>query len=172
MFVVIADDEYRFRKTVIQWIAKQYGLSDASRDAAIKVIGSDDSEADYLVVRVSDKLRFLLVGQLETLWQHVQAESDKSDRILILLDLGWGDQDALRQLSHLREDADLRHFPVIIYSKSDAESDIRRCYEATANAYMIKRGSPQMRRDHFFRAIDHWSGANGDYRPPYAAYAA
>jgi DNA-binding NarL/FixJ family response regulator len=171
MFVVIADDEFRFRKTVIQWIAKQYNLSDSARDSAISQIGSEDS-ADHLVVHVSERLRFLLVGRLETLWQHVQQETKEEDRILILLDLGWGDKDALKELARLRSDAQLRHFPVIIYSKSDAESDIKRCYDATANAYMVKKGSMQVRRDHFFRAINHWSGTTGDYRPPYAAYAA
>lgn len=172
MFVVVADDEYRFRKTVVQWIATQFGLSDSVRDAAIREIGCEDSDADHLVVPVSEELRFLLVGQLEGLWNRVKKESGDSDRILILLDLGWGEKDALKELSRLRSQTELRHFPVIIYSKSDAESDIRRCYAATANAYMIKKGSMQKRRDHFFRAIEQWSGLNGDYRPPYATYAA
>ena len=172
MFVVVADDEYRFRKTVVQWIATQFGLTDAVRDEAIDQIGCADSDSDFLIIPVSTQMRFLVVGQLDGLWQLIQSQSAASDRILVLLDLGWGDQDALAELQRLRSEAELRHFPVIIYSKSDAESDIKRSYQATANAYMVKKGSMRVRREHFFRAIDQWAGTSGDYRPPYVSYAA
>lgn len=172
MIVVIADDEHHFRKTVIQWIAREYELDQGTQDAAIEQIGSDESETDYLVLPINEDLRFLIAARLETLWERVQEHCAEEDRILVLLDLSWGQHDALDELVQLRANNSMRHFPVIIYSKSDSESDIRRCYEATANAYMIKRGSPQARRTHFFRTIGHWSRDDGDYRPPFASYAA
>lgn len=172
MLVVIADDEHHFRKTVIQWIAKQYNLSDEAQEAAIQEIGSEESDLDHLILTINDELRFLIGARLETLWDNVQQHCAEHDRILVLLDLSWGQRDSLTELAQLRAHDALRHFPVIIYSKSDTESDIRRCYQATANAYMIKRGSPQARRTHFFRAIDHWSREDGDYRPPFASQAA
>lgn len=37
---------------------------------------------------------------------------------------------------------ELRRIPVIVLSGSEAEKDVRTCYELGANAYTVKPGSP------------------------------
>jgi len=38
----------------------------------------------------------------------------------------------------IKSDADLKHIPVIVMTSSEASSDVKRCYDLHASAYMIK----------------------------------
>ncbi|MBM4354132.1 MAG: response regulator [Deltaproteobacteria bacterium] len=68
---------------------------------------------------------------------------------LILLDLNLPRKDGREVLSEAKSDPVLRHIPVIVLTTSQAESDIRRCYELNANAYVVKAAD----LDEFFRAM-------------------
>ncbi len=46
-------------------------------------------------------------------------------------------------LETIRADPNIRRFPVIIFTGSDACEDIERCYAARANAYLAKPDAPE-----------------------------
>lgn len=165
MLIVVADDEFDFRNTAIDWIASEYEIDDEERDAAIEAVGSAESNGDSYCLIKGDK-KFLIVGVLENLWDIVRMYEENNQRIIILLDLNWGNSsNALAKLQELREDNERKHYPVIIYSQSETERDIKDSYEASANGYVVKGGeSPKLRKKRFIDTLNQWQG---HYRPPY-----
>jgi CheY-like chemotaxis protein len=166
LLIVIADDEFDFRNTVIQWIASEYRLSNEVCESAIEAVGEDESQGNSFYISESNP-KFLIVSVLDQLWSIVAQHAEHNQRILIILDLGWGDSsDALLELQNLRRDELRKHYPVIIYSKSDTEDDIKRAYEATANCYIVKTdGTPEARKQRFLNTLTQWQG---HYLPPFA----
>jgi CheY-like chemotaxis protein len=57
---------------------------------------------------------------------------------LILLDLNLPRRSGLEVLAELKADPDLLTIPVVIFSTSQAETDIAASYQLHANAYIIK----------------------------------
>ncbi|MDA1192454.1 MAG: response regulator [Candidatus Poribacteria bacterium] len=57
---------------------------------------------------------------------------------MILLDLKLPKLDGVDLLKRIRARESMRHVPVVMLSSSDLPSDIRRCYEAGANGYVVK----------------------------------
>ncbi|SEW31510.1 response regulator [Natrinema salifodinae] len=57
---------------------------------------------------------------------------------LVFLDLDLPGKDGDEILETMRDDSQLRNLPVIVLTSSESREDIRRCYEATANAYVTK----------------------------------
>jgi CheY-like chemotaxis protein len=57
---------------------------------------------------------------------------------LVLLDLNLPRCSGREVLAALKSDPALRSIPVIILSTSDAERDVRDCYDLGANAYLVK----------------------------------
>jgi len=57
---------------------------------------------------------------------------------VILLDLTLPGRGGLATLRDLRRDLSLRTIPVIVFTGSDADQDITRCYELGANSYFTK----------------------------------
>jgi CheY-like chemotaxis protein len=66
---------------------------------------------------------------------------------LILLDLNLPRRNGREVLSELKHDPKLLHIPVIVFTSSEAEEDIRAAYAAHANCYVTKPvGFKQFRR--------------------------
>lgn len=63
---------------------------------------------------------------------------DRPTPDVILMDLNMPRLSGLETLDILKEDAELRHIPVIVLTTSRAESDIWRSYDLHANAYIPK----------------------------------
>lgn len=57
---------------------------------------------------------------------------------LILLDLNLPAVDGREVLSEIKTDPNLKHIPVIVFTSSASEQDIRRCYDLHANSYIVK----------------------------------
>jgi CheY-like chemotaxis protein len=57
---------------------------------------------------------------------------------LVLLDLNLPGRDGTEVLEIMRSDEALRLIPVIVFSNSDARSDVVAAYRAGANAYLLK----------------------------------
>lgn len=57
---------------------------------------------------------------------------------LVLLDLNLPGLSGHEVLATIKSDPDLAAIPVVILSSSGAEEDIRRCYDAQANGYILK----------------------------------
>lgn len=57
---------------------------------------------------------------------------------LILLDLNLPGTDGREVLMHLKRDPVLHVLPVLVMSTSASEQDVRACYDAGANGYLVK----------------------------------
>jgi len=57
---------------------------------------------------------------------------------LILLDLNLPVKNGFEVLAEIKADAGLKNIPVIIFSVSKSEVDIRRAYDLQANCYIVK----------------------------------
>lgn len=57
---------------------------------------------------------------------------------IVLLDLNLPRMDGREVLAEMKEDASLKHIPVVVLTTSEAESDILRSYELHANCYITK----------------------------------
>jgi chemotaxis family two-component system response regulator Rcp1 len=57
---------------------------------------------------------------------------------LILLDLNMPRVDGRELLGRLKEDAELKHIPVVILTTSESEEDVLRSYQLYANCYVSK----------------------------------
>ncbi len=59
---------------------------------------------------------------------------------LILLDLKLRGERGVDVLTVLKQDSHYAHIPVVILTSSDDSLDIRACYQAGANGYVVKPG--------------------------------
>jgi two-component system, chemotaxis family, response regulator Rcp1 len=57
---------------------------------------------------------------------------------LVMLDLNMPRKNGYSVLADIRQDPDLQHLPVVIFSSSGAQQDIDRSYALGANAYVKK----------------------------------
>jgi CheY-like chemotaxis protein len=60
---------------------------------------------------------------------------------MILLDINLPDMNGFEILQHLRSQSSYKNVPVIMFTSSDDERDIKKSYEYGANAYLIKPDS-------------------------------
>ena len=60
---------------------------------------------------------------------------------LILLDLKLGRQNGCDFLKRLRADARFAAIPVVVFTTSDDQTDLTRCYASGANGYVMKPGT-------------------------------
>lgn len=67
---------------------------------------------------------------------------------------GW---DVLREV---RRDPDMRHLPIVIFSSSDREHDMRSCYDLGATAYVMKPGDTTAFKQTVARIHAFWIGCN------------
>ncbi len=89
-----------------------------------------------------------------------------NDPIVILLDLKMPKVDGMEVLRQVKSDPKLRVIPVVIMTSSREQTDLSRCYQLGANAYVVK----PVRFDDFATAVRHlgafWAIVNDP--PPYA----
>ncbi len=57
---------------------------------------------------------------------------------LVLLDLNLPRKGGREVLSDIKTDPDLRRIPVIVFTASEAEDDIAKCYDSYANSFIRK----------------------------------
>jgi chemotaxis family two-component system response regulator Rcp1 len=72
---------------------------------------------------------------------------------LVLLDMNMPNLDGLETLSAIKSDPDLCVIPVIMFSSVSTPHQVRRCYEAHANCYVLKPTDLE-RSVNFVRAIE------------------
>ncbi len=65
-------------------------------------------------------------------------EDDSEMPAFLLLDLHMPRVDGWEVLKQVKSDEKLRCLPVVIFSSSARDSDVRECYELGANAYVVK----------------------------------
>ncbi len=85
-------------------------------------------------------------GRLEVTHDHLGAltllslNSQSDEPALILLDLKLHGERGVDVLRQLKQNPRYAHIPIVILTSSDDSLDIRACYQAGANGYVVKPG--------------------------------
>lgn len=119
------------------------------RPESFTILMADDDPDDRFLVRealeeaeVRHDSYFVNDGDalLDYLYRRgTYAEATASPRpCLILLDLNMPRTDGREALRQIKRDPDLRRIPIVVLTTSNAEEDVRRCYDLGANAYITK----------------------------------
>jgi CheY-like chemotaxis protein len=69
---------------------------------------------------------------------YLRKREDGFEPDLILLDLNLPRKDGWQVLAECKSDPLLKGIPIVVFSTSQAESDIKRCYELGANSFISK----------------------------------
>lgn len=112
------------------------------------LIAEDDADDRFLLQAAfeengfRDKLHFVENGVevLEYL-QSLVSESNAVFPRFILLDLNMPKKDGREVLKELKQNQKLKNIPVVIFSTTNNEQEMRRCYELGANSYITKPNS-------------------------------
>lgn len=112
------------------------------------LIAEDDADDRYLIQTAfdekgfSEKIDFVengveLLNYLDSIYQDKRTE-DKSYPGFILLDLNMPKKDGREVLKELKQHPVFKKIPVIIFTTTKNELEIKRCYELGANSYVVK----------------------------------
>ena len=112
------------------------------------LIAEDDADDRFLLKAAfeengfKDRLHFVENGVevLEYLQQLKPQDADGLPRF-ILLDLNMPKKDGREVLKELKQHPELKKIPVVIFSTTNNEQEMRRCYELGANSYITKPNS-------------------------------
>ena len=113
------------------------------------LIAEDDADDRFLLQAAfeengfTDKLHFVENGVevLDYLNGRTSTGRDKKYPRFILLDLNMPKKDGREVLRELKQHPDLKKIPVVIFSTTNNEQEMRRCYELGANSYITKPNS-------------------------------
>jgi two-component system response regulator len=112
----------------------------------IELLIVDDSPTDVLMTQegldyahVSSHLNVVEDGVEAMDFLHHRGHYEDAPRPdLILLDLNMPRMDGREVLANIKTDAQLCSIPVVVWSSSKAEDDVRRSYELQANCFISK----------------------------------
>jgi len=113
------------------------------------LIAEDDADDRFLLQAAfeengfSDKLQFVENGVEVIEYLNVLKQTDKDSKFprFILLDLNMPKKDGREVLKELKQHPELKKIPVVIFSTTNNEQEMRRCYELGANSYITKPNS-------------------------------
>ena len=111
----------------------------------INVLLVEDDPGDVLMTReafddyLHNRLDVVTDGTAALAYLRKEAPYEDTPRPdLVLLDLNLPRRDGREVLQEIKDDADLRHIPVIVLTTSQAEEDVLRAYRLSANCYVTK----------------------------------
>jgi two-component system response regulator len=70
--------------------------------------------------------------------EKLRNDVDRKFPAFIMLDLNMPKKDGREVLKELKENPKYKSIPVVIFTTTKNENDIRRCYELGANSYVVK----------------------------------
>ncbi len=111
------------------------------------VMADDDSEDQYLVRSalgdLSYPIDFTTTDDGEDLISRLESELQNGRKFpsIILLDMNMPRKNGKETLQHLKSREILRDIPVIMFSTSKDERQIKQCYRLGANSYIVKPSS-------------------------------
>jgi len=113
------------------------------------LIAEDDADDRFLLQTAfeengfRDRLHFVENGVevFDFLNNILKEESAASLPRFILLDLNMPKKDGREVLKELKQNPILKKIPVIVFSTTNNEHEMRRCYELGANSYITKPNS-------------------------------
>lgn len=112
------------------------------------LIAEDDADDRFLLQAAfeengfQDKLHFVENG-VEVLEYLYLLEKDEQTQLpkFILLDLNMPKKDGREVLKELKQHPKFKKIPVVIFSTTNNEQEMHRCYESGANSYITKPNS-------------------------------
>ncbi len=112
------------------------------------LIAEDDADDRFLLQAAfeengfKDSLQFVENGVevLDFLYK-LTSEEDANLPRFILLDLNMPKKDGREVLKELKQHNQLKKIPIVIFSTTNNEQEMRRCYELGANSYITKPNS-------------------------------
>jgi CheY-like chemotaxis protein len=113
------------------------------------LIAEDDADDRFLLQAAfeengfKDHLHFVENGveALDYLQQLCNTGNEPALPRFMLLDLNMPKKDGREVLRELKQHPELRKIPVVIFSTTNNEQEMRRCYELGANSYITKPNS-------------------------------
>lgn len=113
------------------------------------LIAEDDADDRFLLQAAfeengfTDKLQFVENGV--ELMEYLNNSGNSADAAkipcFILLDLNMPKKDGREALKELKQHPSFKKIPVIIFSTTNNENEMKRCYELGANSYITKPNS-------------------------------
>lgn len=115
----------------------------------VTILMADDDDDDYLLAKKAlDQSKLLnnlqRVSDGEELIEYLRCEGRYADRDaadrpgVILLDLNMPRKDGREALKEIKNDANLRDIPVVVFTTSKAEEDIYKSYKLGVNSFITK----------------------------------
>jgi CheY-like chemotaxis protein len=111
------------------------------------LIAEDDADDRFLLETAfeecgyKDKLIFVENG-IELMHflmeEKLRNEVDRRFPAFIMLDLNMPKKDGREVLKELKENLQYKTIPVVVFTTTKNENEIRRCYELGANSYVVK----------------------------------
>lgn len=109
------------------------------------LIAEDDADDRFLLETAFEECGFkdhivFVQNGVELLEHLVHARQTNGKRFpaFIMLDLNMPKKDGREVLKEIKENPELRKIPVIVFTTTRNENDIKRCYELGANSYVVK----------------------------------
>ena len=109
------------------------------------LIAEDDADDRFLLKTAfeekgySEKIEFVENGiDLIDYLGKIQNGTDKNFPCFILLDLNMPKKDGRTVLKEVKQHPDFKRIPVIIFTTTKNENEVKRCYELGANTYVVK----------------------------------
>jgi two-component system response regulator len=142
-------------------------MTNTQASKAQNILLVDDSPEDYEATarafrkaNLMNEMVWRQSGQdaLDYLRQQNENEEGSGPPGIILLDLNMPGLDGHQTLRHIKEDASLRHIPVIILTTSSDERDVTACYQMGANTYIQKPISFEGLLTAINRLKEYWFG--------------
>lgn len=79
---------------------------------------------------------------------------------VVFLDLKMPRVDGWEVLRRIRRDPETAQLPVVVFSSSDRDADVQRCYELGANSFLVKRFDPKSPGAYIAEAARYWLELN------------
>lgn len=109
------------------------------------LIAEDDADDRYLIQTAfeekgySDKIEFVQDGvELLNYLEEVDRAEQQEFPGFILLDLNMPKKDGRQVLKEIKQHPKFKKIPVIVFTTTKNEAEIKRCYELGANTYIVK----------------------------------
>lgn len=142
-----------------------------SQEQGRTILFVEDSDEDYMALtralrlsNIGHPVRRFSSGEdaLDFLFRRGGFSGGKSFPLpwLILLDLNLPGRDGYDVLGDIKSDPELRIIPVVIFSSSGSERDMKRCYELAANSYLVKPLDFGKFKETVGQCVNYWTGVN------------
>jgi CheY-like chemotaxis protein len=129
-----------------------------------KVILVEDNMADVELVKISvseleNPVDLIHVGDGQELLNFLQT-TNLTDIAVILLDLNMPRVSGIDVLTHMNRDSNLKRVPVVMFTTSNSKTDILRCYELGAKAFVCKPLDIFEFNTSIRSIVEFWTGIN------------